>query len=170
MSNNYEQTVRRMAETNADELISNSEPEHAATLYKVFFENARQSVMLLCKDFDERVFSRKDVLSAFKDAVRRGVKFDVIVQQQSDNEFKGTFNNESTKRPKQLQLIEAYQHTSEGANKVATAPNNFCVVDGKGFRWEENRAECIATASMNRPALASQLTRLFKSCREMVLA
>ena len=161
----YEQAVRELDQLDANEFISNGERAHAAILYQVFLGRAKQYMVWFCRNFGFEEGARPKLIEAFERAVAKGVRIQAILQERPTpgNKFAEKFSEIAKKYPGIVSLRIAADQHGESARMVEIAPSNFCVVDGKAFRWEPDWHLPKAIASMNRPDLARQLADVFES-------
>ena len=65
---NYEQAIRQLSKLNADEIISNSSPNHAIALFSVLLDRAKSEVRLFSGNLEAKVFGNSAVVASFKEA------------------------------------------------------------------------------------------------------
>jgi hypothetical protein len=155
----YEQLVRSMIKSGNEETISNSQPKHAAIIFKLFFEFARSKVLIFCKDLNSSVFGDPDIIFAAQKAADRGVHIRVITQ--SPVPQTTPFSQWLEKGAVSGTRI-SFKKCPNGS-VVQKTPANFTVMDEKAYRYEANSQDVKAVACMNNPTLATQLARLFDS-------
>ncbi len=148
LSSAYRTAVLRIFQDQSKQIIDNGEPEHAAVLFEQFFKHAKYTVRIFCKNLSKNVFDRDEVLHAAKSAINRGVLVKICSQDPLEG---GSKFVEALKGG-----FDYYKCTEEFMDKP-----NFATMDRRGFRFEANPEECVASASANNPKLAAQLVRIF---------
>lgn len=155
----YEKLVRSMLESGNPEPISNGKPEHAAVIFKLFFECAATKVFIFCKDLNNLVFGDERILAAAKKALDRGVLIHVITQ--SAEVQKSNFSDWLSKMTTPKSLV-TFKKCGDAAHWVKF-PANFAVMDEKAFRYEPDNKSIKAQACMNNPKIAKELGSIFQA-------
>lgn len=154
----YEKLVRSMLESGNSDEISNGKPEHAAVIFKLFFEFAVAKVLIFCKDLNSAVFDDDRILMAAKKAVRNGVSIRVIAQGEvQKNKFSEWLSEEAN-----TGTCVSFKK-SIGDSFPAKITANFAVMDEKAFRLEPNNKNIQAKACMNDPKGAKALASIFQA-------
>jgi hypothetical protein len=158
-TNAYRQFIERFAESQLNQRIPNGKPAHAAVLFETMFKKAKDDVRIFTGDLSREAYGTPELLQSAKDAVRRGVRVQILLQHKKDLAW-------VVAQP----LIESTMYNGKlPANidvRCATAPysdstKHFAVMDHIGYRWEWNHKECKAFANFNEPGVASDLARTF---------
>ncbi len=150
----YRDIVINRIETRDSEILSNSEPQHAAVLYEVMFDYARERVHIFCENLNPVVFGRKSVLTAFSNAVERGVKCIVLTERapSPDNPFYKALTKAAADHPEQIETK---------ALNGKDFKFNLSYADDRMYRFELEREKIEAVASMNDPETVNILDSLF---------
>lgn len=160
----YESLVRSMIIGDSQGTISNGKPEHAATIFKLFFEHATTHVLIFCKDLNAEVFGDDRVLTAAMQAINRGVNIRVITQSEpADTKF-SKWLQESTARVANIKLKICSPNS-----KLSDLETNFAVMDRRAFRFEPARDKIRAVAAINHAETAGQLGELFDQIDSVVV-
>jgi hypothetical protein len=157
--NLYDVMIRKLMETQDGRYVENGLAIHAAFLHNLFFEEAKESVRILCKKISAEVFGKHDFLiesarkaiSAGKKSVRILITDDV-----EDSDF--------------AQMLRAFcvpGCTNLSVKKIAPdkkgkATFNFSLMDKTAFRYEPNPEETRAVASMYDPKKAKDFAEIFQ--------
>jgi hypothetical protein len=160
----YTQIVTDLMESKSNEVISNGEPSHAQVLFEAFFQYAKTEVLIFCHKLDARVFSAKSLVAKAKDAFERGVNIHVIIQSSNPDEspfLKFLRDESATSSRVSILLCPSDSHFCD--QKV-----NYAVMDARAYRFEEDRSEIKAIASMNQLETAGALTRVFNGTRSIL--
>ncbi|NJL31606.1 MAG: hypothetical protein HC898_08235 [Phycisphaerales bacterium] len=109
----YEEIVRKMSELDSDEFISNSQPAHAAILYRIMFERAKHKISIFCHNLNAVVFD--PLAEHIKPVVDRGVRISIIVQETPESKiFKNKFEELSFYfSPNKLPFFICYASTNK---------------------------------------------------------
>ena len=146
----YREKVFSLMQAKSSALLSNGAPEHAAALFECFFVTATQRVTIFCQNLNPLVFGRFEVIAAAIGAVSRSVKLDIVCQMEPD-------------LPSQFR--DAISKVAPGAIRVmpnlSAFKENFAVMDGCAFRYEDDSSKVNAVASMNRPEICARLLTVF---------
>jgi hypothetical protein len=150
---NYRLGVLTLMSLKSGDIITNSEPAHAAILFEVFFKSATDKVRIFCKNLSQEVFGNPSLLAAARSAVERGVSLNVLLQDDAPNktEFSEWI---STIKSAKVCLRIAPEH-------IRNASVNFAVMDTTAYRYEPDRSKCVASASMYNPDTSSFLAGKF---------
>lgn len=146
----YREKVFALMKSKSSALVSNGAPEHAAALFECFFMNATRSVTIFCRNLSPAVFGRPEVIAAAVGAVSRDVKLDIVCQEEpvSPSKFRETVSKTS---PNSIRVFPNLEDFKE----------NFAIMDGCAFRYEDDSSKVNAVASMNRPDLCARLLTIF---------
>jgi hypothetical protein len=149
----YRAAVERLAERRSPELFNNGKPEHAAIIFETFLKFAKKRVAIFCQSLRADVFGTPSFITSLEAAALKGVKVDIIVQ-------------DEPQATELLKAIEAWKGKlmvtltrATGPIKAMTA--NFATMDGHAYRFEPDREEIAAHASMFNPRLSGQLEDTF---------
>ena len=156
----YRELVKKLFAEKLNDTIANGTPQHAAVLYEAMFSNAQKNIRIFCNDLSVDVFGKDEVVTAAQDALNRGVKFEIAylnLPKLSDFIKLITKENYNEK-------VEIYKATRE-IKDLDGKSINFAVMDSCGFRFENNKEECKAFASANRPDIAEPLIKLFDNMK-----
>ena len=151
----YRENVARLADLNSTEVFSNGKAEHAAIIFETFFQRANRRVIFFCQNLSRDVFARPGLRIQMQEALRKNIAVDFLIQSPPESEdLEGAIQNwQADGLP--VNLIVAKNPT------VQNLSSNFAVMDGKAYRFEENRGEKKAVACMNGVASAKGLVSLF---------
>lgn len=154
----YEKLVRSMLESGNSDEISNGKPEHAAVIFKLFFEFAAAKVLIFCKDLNSSVFDDERILMAAKKAVGNGVSIRVIAQREVQ---KNKFSDWLSATANSGTSVSFKKSVGDSFSAKLTA--NFAVMDERAFRLEPNNTNIQATACMNDTKGAKALASIFQA-------
>ncbi len=141
----YKKGITLLMEARSGKPVSNRMPQHAAVLYEVFFEHAREEVVAFSENLDSRVFQESNVRNALVKALVRGVRVRILVQE----------------APETNSLSEICESMALSIDKAsdddANVAYNFCVKDRESYRFEKDRNTTEAFAKMYQPEEAKRL-------------
>jgi hypothetical protein len=152
----YRKLVEKLASSKAEEVFSNGQSAHAAIIFETFFRHAKQRVNIFCRNLASDVFSLPQVAQTLEMALLRGVKVKFISQERPGAVDLADKIEGWSKSGLPVQLVVAPEGSD--ASKVKA---NFAVMDQRAFRFEIDREEPKAFASMNQPQSAKQLDDVF---------
>lgn len=156
----YREGVEILMKQGSSVIISNGIPEHAAILLETFFLNAKEQILILCKNLSNAVYGKASVIEAARVAIRRGVELRIITQENIEaTSFVDALKLENA--PIRPDIVECAQFPKP----VGNIEFNFAVMDRKAFRFEHDHNRCVASASMNSPQVADKLADLFLTMR-----
>lgn len=146
--------VKRLIEINSPTMIENGCPVHAQILLEEMFAHAEHTAYVYCGKISNEVWGCEAVANAVRDAIKRpNMQVHFIVQ-----------------HPESIPANSAvYKVLMDHGAVVASSPrfldvdHHFAVFDGKMYRFENNDEKKTATACVNDPVTASQLTELAQS-------
>jgi hypothetical protein len=150
----YRRGVETLMRLRSPQIISNSEPIHAAILFDVFFKNAVQHVKIFCKSLRQDVFAHEFVLASAIDAVARHVNISILLQ---DAHPDRTPFSDWACRENGVMLLRT------DSQLIRNADFNFTSMDDFAYRFEEHRNLVRATASMNLPKVAKVFADKFEA-------
>jgi hypothetical protein len=152
----YKKHVERMFDEGSSIMFTNKDRDHAAILISTLFKKAENEVVVLCKNLDSEFYGRDVVKTAIVDALSRGVKLRMRVQEQ----------------PEATELVKILTETRsenvdfkicEPGSRSALSLLNFTVTDKKSFRLEQDRSCHAAVACANNPEVANQILSVYDS-------
>ena len=108
-----------------------------------------KEVVVFCRNLQRDVFENQCINNAIKSAIDKGVSIRILLQQ--DPESQSIINMKS-------EGLLISMASEEDKQRVF----NFCVKDKESLRWEEDRKEVKAYASMYRPSEATTLHQNFE--------
>lgn len=152
----YRSNVGQMFAQNSPVIITNRDRAHASILVETLVSVAQERILILCQNLCEKVYDSEAIVDEFKKALKRNVAIHILIQEKPKAQllvilndiFKavgGTFN---------------FRICEEGSDCI-NLPFNFMVVDGKSFRFEDDREACTASASANQPMLGVRMEEIF---------
>lgn len=138
----YEATLRKGIDAGYTEIFSNSSPEHAAIIFKVFCETAKDTIRIYCGKLSKMVYGTLG--EQIKAAADRGVNIQVLTAATAP---------ESAETAAVLQSLNAIRHVDE--NAAAKLPH-FAVIDSKRYRIETDANQRRAFVCANASDTSSQ--------------
>ena len=151
----YKKAIANLFDSGSDLPVSNSKPDHAVALYELFFDRAREEVIIFCNKLKKEVFNNEAVTKSLECALDRGIKIRVLLQCDSAQVECTRLSNFQTHD----NFLPKYASTEDANSRL-----NFCVVDKKAFRYESDKNTFEAVAVMNNPKVSE---KLYKSFEEM---
>lgn len=146
----YRKILRELMDSGSEEAISNGQPIHAAAIYDLFFERAKYSVDIFCKDLSRDVFGLKWVTEAFRKALERGVTIRLLIQEEL---------------PEQKNILDKIKlpglQVRYGDDNIKGFKFNFSVMDNRAYRYESDKQQCKAIAQLNDNKNSDTLNRTF---------
>jgi hypothetical protein len=152
---NYRLGLELLFDSQSSFVVTNGSDEHAALIFDLFFRKARGRVNIFCRNLKAKVFDQLFVIDAAKNALEKGVIITVVTQEPPESK-------------KFIELTNTCPTLRIDVAKSDVAKNckyNFSVLDGMALRFEPNREEVRAFASMYSPSQALQLEAIFDKIR-----
>ena len=152
----YQEAVKKLLEERSTLVFSNGMYIHAQAIYAEFLNYAKSTFNLVCTCLSATVFDSKEIATALRNAIDRGVKVNIITERQPEQSatleiiqsFLGTENSPSI-------------YTSAQAEQEQKFPYNFCTIDSRAYRFEEDPDKINAIVCANDRDFASKLDSLF---------
>lgn len=155
----YYEKVVDLANSNSEELISNSNINHAKILIHQLLIRAKKSIRILSSRLDTAIYDDQRILDALESLVKRQiVKIEVLIQ----------FPEKIEKANKFLEICRGYFNCviKKVRNpKDEQLNSHYIIMDEKAYRFcadaiPEN-GSVKAFATFNDPAMANRLTQWF---------
>jgi DNA-directed RNA polymerase beta' subunit len=150
----YKESIRYLAENQKNEIVYNSDSEHALVVLSELIKNASNYVHIVCKNMDPVVADKPEYLSA--------VKF-FLEKNNTEMKILLTDYEESLKERKIFKLFKEHSDKVfikyfEKKVQIASggSPINWTVSDDKSIRVEKDIDNYIAFANFNDPELAKK--------------
>lgn len=144
-----------------------------ARLIAALVAAATKDVLLLCKSLDASVYHEVSVIRAFRDALNRGVKVWIIVDDKKDLEWlaNDTLTRELLPFQGETFFIRTLATTpTEGADTIILGSlDNYLVVDGVYIRYESNPRLPVAIGVRHEQA-AVELRICFRSTWDLAFS
>lgn len=153
----YERYLRRLAENDSTDIISNGGRKHAAVLYSVLLDNTRNEIRIFCQSGASDVWHdpkfEESMTRFFERNPQASLK--VLTPGEPALDSKWTIRKNVTA----FHLLESdkkkiYDHFRN--NRC-----NFAVFDSKRYRYEYDRDDFKAYGSFNDPKIAREMVELF---------
>ncbi len=143
----YKRALVHLMDHHSKCYFPNHSSNHASVVYEVFLEKAKKDVRMFCSKLCAKVFDRPELERALRAAVARGVNIQIISEEKPDESI-------FLKALKELAIpVKTF------GGDVATF--NFCVVDSKALRFEEDNKTPKAFVNMNDEDTALKLVDFF---------
>lgn len=143
----YNKFVQSARENNSNVPISNSTTSHAKILYRHMIPEANNYIKIFSGSFDESFYNDPEIISSVKDAIKKGVKVEVITSREAVEKSKSSYP----------------QVTFLGYHDFNIY--HFMVIDDKISRLElehhTKEGDVKATANFNDPNKAKILEKTF---------
>lgn len=164
---NYLEMVCSNAKKQDGNPIYNRTVEHASVLLENLFNVAEKEILILSGELYPRVYGTGGAVQNFKRFLEKdGTSAKILVEDLSENliwqnPLLATLSAEMKKK------VTVHSVPDEVKDKYEF---HFCVVDGKHYRFEENRADHSAIASFNseKNDSAGNLVAIFGELLSMV--
>src|SRR5437867_1193704 len=78
----YREAVEALIALESDRVITNELPAHAAILFEAFFKHADTDVRIFCRNLNQQVFGRRRLVAEAASALDRGVRIQVLTQEE----------------------------------------------------------------------------------------
>jgi len=154
----YRKRIENLADLNSGASFTNNQPAHARVIFETFFCRATQEVDIFCRNLAADVFNSTRLCENLIGAVKRGVKVRVFTQENPESSsFVETLRKLVAANP---DLVALKQGNSNHLNNLGF---NFAVMDEKAYRFEPNKADFVAFASMNNPSVCKSLLSVFQT-------
>ena len=154
MSNNqlqaYRNVFRTMIRENDTNIIDNISSDHAVVIIQELIRSAEKRVSIICQKLSSYVYGNDETLRVIEDAIKRGVRFDVIIKERCPESEKcaSLIGNVKTLRDRDLSKIDI---------------PDFCVVDSRRFRFETDSKKRTAKVCANNEMLGRKMQEAFDS-------
>jgi hypothetical protein len=149
----YKIALRNLFLAKNELFFPNDSEEHAAVIFEVFLEMAKEKVQFVCNNLKASVFQRPKMTAALQEAFKRGITINVVTQVEPEHsDF--------------LVLLQKYQE--KGLATISSLENytldyNFATMDDVAFRLEPDNKLQKAVGSMYCPEIVKKLSGLFES-------
>jgi len=161
----YRESIKRLAKERRNEIVYNSNAEHAVILLSELIKNAERYVHIVCKDMNREVMDAPEYI----DAVRKFLseanhKMKVLI-----TDYNSKLNNELKGRDIANIFIEnrdkvEVKYLSSGKILGNNGrPINWTVSDDRSFRLERDIDNQIAFGNFYDPDLAEKYNSIFLS-------
>lgn len=138
MSNAYRNYVEVMKNAPQNEHFCNDSTDDAKIVLSQFIDSATSNVRIFARSLNHEIYADKEVVSSIKNALKRGVFFDVLIQQEKADLLSSTL----------IKLFEKFKYlVNYQTRKGVGLESNVCTVDNKMFRYEYDPDERKAKAS-----------------------
>jgi len=155
----YKHQVDSCFKTKSNFIISNGAPSHAAALFATMFRYAIRNVQIFSKCLKNEVFDDIELCENFKNAIDRGVKVEIIIQDSSPDESK--FLDTIKGIDKSDILYKSLKHNDLSCN--------FAIMDDSAYRYEPSRNEICAEACANDEENVKILQRNFEIIKRNIV-
>ena len=152
----YRQNAESLWQSDSCAVFGNGKAEHAAILYETFLKLGKNELLMLVKNLSKDVFGSSEMESLAVQALSKGMRIDVICQQEPVSK-KIAENILSW----QKQNLPISLYICQKGDPAANLEANFAVVDGRAYRFEKDRESTTAVACMNDPESAQTLREVF---------
>ena len=137
-----------MIRENDTNIIDNISSDHAVVIIQELIRSAEERVSIICQKLSSYVYGNDETLRVIKDAIRRGVQFDVIIK------------DECPEAGECARLIGKFK-TLDPRSKIDIP--DFCVVDSRRFRFETDSKKRTAKVCANNETLGRKMQKAFDS-------
>jgi hypothetical protein len=167
MFNKYAALVRRLADEDSDEIISNSSTDHAAVLIGEMFRRGQGEACLFTGSLNPALYSRDEIIDAVGTFVSEEGNFlRILIQDELDE---SVFSRKADGAFAQRIEMKFGPQASErlemqiAGSTARTVQYHFACVGEKAFRFEQDKSKHEAFASFNRPELVGRLKTIFNA-------
>ncbi len=158
----YRQRIENLADLDSGAAFTNNQPAHARVIFETFFDRAQKEVTIFCRNLASNVFDSSRLADNLVVAVKRGVQVRVFTQEDPQpSAFLKVLKNLVTSYSDKVSIKRSL--TENSMNKLEF---NFAVMDGKAYRFEPNKDDFVAFASMNNPDVCKSLLSLFQTAEK----
>ncbi|SFV87026.1 hypothetical protein MNB_SUP05-SYMBIONT-4-396 [hydrothermal vent metagenome] len=155
----YENKVIECLNAQQDDIILNSDINHAGILIKQIFLNAVHTVNLLSNKLDAQLYERVEIINAIRSFLNRGGKLNVAIE--------GDIDKKSTNMQKLLAEYKIQPTVVPGWLKKQYE-YNFLTMDDTGYRFEGSREEHKASVNFGDKNQTEKLNAIFNKIVELV--
>ena len=161
---NYEEIIQDLVSTGSDELISNSDTNHAKVLIRYLFKTSRNRICIFSSQLNDHIYDDDEVISEIERFVEKDGQVEILLQQPGDFD----------KSRKIFKLMREFKNRISVKSVTNITDSeidpHFVVNDNNGFRFCEDKKKTSAIASFNRAKTAKNLIEqfdiLFKRAQE----
>ena len=171
--NEYEKYLKRLIETESEELFSNGGLKHASILMSLLFDNTQNEVRLFCNGFKPDLITTEPYFSSLRKYLsdrKKSLSLLVEVTDYVDKDpFKLLINEKKNRGGVQDSGNIVYKQISEEAKNEmfkGRIPFNFAVFDDKRYRFEFDPKSYKAVGSFNSVEKCRGLIGLFDKAFE----
>lgn len=160
---NYRESIDQLARSMNGEHVLNGSAEHASIIIERMFNYAQNSMDILTRRFDPRIYGTKElVASASLFAGQPGRKTRIALEEANFKEFK---NHLFASELEDFDSIEIRKIPEEFHEAIDF---NFSVMDGNSFRFEKDKKEAVAVACFgDKGGFAKSLSEYFERIWEI---
>lgn len=148
----YENKVIEYLNAQQDDIILNSDINHAGILIKQIFLNAVHTVNLLSNKLDAELYERVEIINAIQSFLNRGGKLNVAIE--------GKIDKNST-NIQELLTKHGIQPTVVPDWLQKQYEYNFLTMDDTGYRFESSREEHKASVNFGDKNQTKKLNAIF---------
>lgn len=164
----YDSMIERLAREQSHNVVGNGSVEHARSLIRTMFRYASKSIDIFNGCMSEAVYAQQDIIDSAKAFLAKGGQLTVVIQSRMsiDEMGKHPFFSEAIK------YMDCCTHGGcagdsalrvfLGNEQVSRMNSHFLIMDDRGYRFEEDRAEPRAVASFNDTETAQKLKVLYR--------
>lgn len=161
----YERLIKYCSRNRITLPLSNGHWKHATILLKEFFFTGEDHIYILSGELYTNAFDDNETIQNARTFMGKGGKLHIA--------FTDTVRHaDMLKRPFVEALMAEVSSNQKGtfllrdASSIAPSQKHFMVVDKRGFRFETDHKQRIATANFDYPEIAIRLEETFNSTFE----
>lgn len=144
----YRKLFQKMIDQDDPAIIGNNSRAHAKVILQELIRSACTEILIQCSHMAKDIYGDNETQKLIKAAIHRGINVTIAVRDAC---------------PESDSFCKELEKNCPSAVHCNTSvfPVDFCVVDGKRFRLEQDQEQGAAVASANSETIATQLREIF---------
>lgn len=164
LQKDYKEFIQNLSDSNSPNHFYTSSSSDGVIVMAAIFRKVKQVIRIYTGCFSDDISKRKEYLDALQEALLRGVKFKILINQSEYNKLGE--NTDVLNMLKYFSLVDPNQITLKLRNEsVKFTPNSsevhFTIGDEVIYRMETDVRNLVAEASFNDPETSKILANIF---------
>ncbi len=151
----YEELIQDLVATGSDELILNSNTDHAKVLIRYLFKSSRDRICIFSSQLNDNIYDDQYVINEIEAFAENRGQVEILLQHPEDFDRGRKVFLLLKKFTSQI-VVKSVTNLKDKAIQA-----HFVVNDNNGFRFCEDKSKPSAIASYNQPDTAKNLIEQF---------
>lgn len=153
---NYREKIDRLISESTGEVVLNGSHEHAAIIMERMFARAENSVKILTRKFDPRIYCAPKTVEAARQMLGDKSRFiQILIEEIDATNQKGSPYFEDFASFGNLEILQVPEILREPVTV------NFALMDDCGYRFERDQNGATAIVAFGEKELSPRLSNLF---------